>query len=285
MNRLEIQGSGFPATNKTWRFLSDMVYQIERLSTMGGRNYVVSGCEINGNTVASGFVVLRGELMPFVGGNINEDVTVIQNVDKTTYLEDANNDGLGDAKDTYFTRSARFGTGGVITYKWIDVERFTPLTEINKRLLPPGSNPQIYTGNIDSIPDGWFLCNGTNGTPNLSGKFLVGLDPGDADHNAIGKTGGQKKVKLSEQEMPQHKHSGSVSIPAHSHGLPGDVVGVGGTQTNALSNSNNVGHKTVSSTSSSGAQTGSISTANVGGNQSHENRPPYYTLAYIIYMG
>ncbi len=285
MNKLEIQGSGFPATNKTWRFLRDMVNQLEQLAILGGRNYILSGCAQNGDQVNYGWIVLDGEPTPFFGGPISEKITIIESVEKTTYLQDADNNGMGDAKDTYFSRHAEFGAGGEKTYTWADLDSVIRLDEIKRRLLPPGSNPQMYTGAIAAIPEGWFLCNGANGTPNLSGKFMVGLDPNDADHNVIGKGGGLKKVTLSVLEMPQHKHSGSVNIPAHSHGLPGNVVGAGGTGSNALSNSNNIGSKTVNSTSSSGAQTGSINTANAGGSQSHENLPPYYTVAYIIYMG
>lgn len=29
-----------------------------------------------------------------------------------------------------------------------------------------------YTGDLNKIPHGWFLCDGTNGTPDLRGKFL-----------------------------------------------------------------------------------------------------------------
>lgn len=32
-----------------------------------------------------------------------------------------------------------------------------------------------YTGNLDKIPSGWSLCDGTNGTPDLRGRFLEGM--------------------------------------------------------------------------------------------------------------
>ena len=38
--------------------------------------------------------------------------------------------------------------------------------------------------------DGWFICNGANGTPDLRGKFLVERDERNGDFNNIGKTGG-----------------------------------------------------------------------------------------------
>lgn len=34
----------------------------------------------------------------------------------------------------------------------------------------------LWYGSIETIPSGWALCNGTNGTPDLSGKFVMGTD-------------------------------------------------------------------------------------------------------------
>ena len=33
-----------------------------------------------------------------------------------------------------------------------------------------------YYGTYESIPTGWSVCDGSNGTPNLQGRFLVGAD-------------------------------------------------------------------------------------------------------------
>ena len=71
----------------------------------------------------------------------------------------------------------------------------------------PGTIPVggiiMWSGDSGHIPDGWALCNGQNGTPNLSGKFVVGYSASDLDY-AIGKTGGEAKHRLSESEMPSH---------------------------------------------------------------------------------
>jgi hypothetical protein len=41
----------------------------------------------------------------------------------------------------------------------------------------------IWSGTVITIPDGWHLCDGTEGTPDLRDKFIVGAgdsyDPGD----------------------------------------------------------------------------------------------------------
>lgn len=35
-----------------------------------------------------------------------------------------------------------------------------------------------YVGDLANIPSGWHLCDGSNGTPNLSGRFLEGVTSG-----------------------------------------------------------------------------------------------------------
>lgn len=58
----------------------------------------------------------------------------------------------------------------------------------------------IFSGTI--IPDNWVICDGNNGTPNLSGKFIMGSG---GDYRP-GNEGGNKEVTLTENNMPAHKH-------------------------------------------------------------------------------
>lgn len=130
-----------------------------------------------------------------------------------------------------------------------------------------------------SVPEGWALCNGQIvedlQTPDLSGKFIVGWSSGNEDYNLIGNTGGQEKVTLSTQEIPSHVHNfaDAYFIEAHS-----DLVGASGTQWigNNLSGSNKTDRD------NSYVCLWDHDTRAAGGGQPHENRPPYYVLAYII---
>lgn len=130
-----------------------------------------------------------------------------------------------------------------------------------------------------SVPEGWALCNGQIvedlQTPDLSGKFIVGWSSGNEDYNLIGNTGGQEKVTLSTQEIPSHVHNfaDAYFIEAHS-----DLVGANGTQWigNNLSGSNKTDRD------NSYVCLWDHDTRAAGGGQPHENRPPYYVLAYII---
>lgn len=181
MNRLEIQGSGFPATNKTWRFLRDMIYNANNLTLLGGSNYILSGCVVDANDVVSaGYIVINDELLYFEGGNLAPNIIVAETVDNTTYLEDANSDGQGDSKPTYYDRVAKFGEGANAT-AFDDLVRIKPLDELTKSLMklkegvitiaefPAGGNTYSVSGDFIS------LVEQTN--PNdLIRRFTVGFE-------------------------------------------------------------------------------------------------------------
>ena len=137
----------------------------------------------------------------------------------------------------------------------------------------------IAMWNGTQVPNGWALCNGQIvddlQTPDLSGKFVVGWQSGNEDYNLIGNTGGQEKVTLATQEIPSHVHNFADAY--YIEALP-NLVGVNGTQWigNNLSGSN----KTDSDNSY--VCLWDHDTRATGGGQPHENRPPYYVLAYII---
>ena len=101
-----------------------------------------------------------------------------------------------------------------------------------------------------------------NGTPDLRGRFVVGYDPNDSDYNAPGRTGGEKTHTLTTDEMASHSHNIALSI----WGYVGSRKDLWEVMAPEWYYSNK--------------QT--ISSQSVGGNQTHENRPPYYALCYIM---
>ena len=109
----------------------------------------------------------------------------------------------------------------------------------------------MWSGATNTIPSGWVLCDGNNGTPNLQDRFVVGA----GSSYSVDDTGGAASVTLTIDQMPSHNHSYTFLNQNVSHG--------GGS-------------------SAYGRTTTSGSTGNKGGGQSHENRPPYYALAYIM---
>lgn len=131
----------------------------------------------------------------------------------------------------------------------------------------PAKTIAMFSGDpTTDIPDGWLLCDGSSSTPDLSGRFIVGYDAGDAEYDGVDpigspQTGGEKEHTLTVDEMP-----------AHTHEL--EVERFHATGTNKVAGNNHGG-------TSANVTTQIQST---GGGDPHENRPPYYVLAYIIKM-
>lgn len=150
----------------------------------------------------------------------------------------------------------------------------------------------IWSGLVNNIPDGWLLCDGQQivegsmigqNTPILSGKFVVGEgNNGQSNYNTIGATGGEDRHMLTINEMPTHNHGGttgddgafSQSFTDNYRSTEGLALLGGGRTVASDGNSNQ--EETISQPD----HTHTIESQ--GGNQSHENRPSYYVLAYII---
>lgn len=125
----------------------------------------------------------------------------------------------------------------------------------------PSGGIIIWSGS--TIPDGWALCDGENGTPDLRGRFVLGAttesdEEGNAVH-PIGETGGEEKVTLTVEEMPKHNHKIAQYYNGNS---PAGVLTGGGYNTELTANN--------------------AITKYCGESNAHNNMPPYYTLAYIM---
>lgn len=154
--------------------------------------------------------------------------------------------------------------------------------------VPPGGII-MWSGTIANIPAGWALCDGTNGTPNLRDRFIVGA--GGA--YAPGATGGVDSVALTEAQMPAHTHyfnqNTSVAgthVHLTMHTQSGNVFGYDATTHSSLFIQTTGTTQTLQSAQTSGAGGHAHNvqgpTDSKGSGQAHENRPPYYALAYIM---
>lgn len=133
----------------------------------------------------------------------------------------------------------------------------------------------MWSGAVSDIPAGWALCDGNTGRPDLRGRFILGYN---GSTYQIGNTGGQERVTLTIADMPVHNHTASTgNAGSHSHTYEW-YEGAGTAQPSGVGG----GNVTSRSTGNAGDHTHSVTIDNAGSGQSHENRPPYYVLAYII---
>lgn len=274
MNRVNYdQTEGFPLDVNILDFGQKANQISQQLGEIIAPLAIIKGCVQNGNNVSDGIVCINGEMLPFKGGLKQGVVRIVETAENRVFEN-------GNSKPVLITRYATFGAGADFGYSWGQFHRPMKIVEIEKRLVHVGFIQDFY-GDINSIPTGWHLCDGTNGTPDLRKMFVVGYDPRDADYNAIGKTGGAKEVTLTVNQMPSHKHNGNTSTDgAHTHSYTAVTYG-GNNNFNRGSN----GQDYNGTTSSSGNHSHTFETNEVGGSQAHENRPPFFVLAKIMYKG
>jgi microcystin-dependent protein len=300
MDRVELYSGGFPVTTTTFNFLQEAYGKaISALTALGGETFILEGVQVVGGNVTDGTIVYNGEYLPFVGGSFNNTVGIYEDVEEVAYNQDNDNDGNLDLKRAYVKRYAKCGTDGLESFNFNLLKRFTPLTGLS---MPIGSI-MMWSGSVSSIPNGWVLCNGTNGTPDLRGRFIVGA--GGA--YSVGARGGLDQVTLTKSQMPAHNHSGSTSNAgnhrhtgstysggSHNHTYSKSIKGRGYDTKN--DDTPHGGHKNEKTSYAgshthtlnmnyAGGHTHSFTTNNQGSNSAHENRPPYYALAFIMFKG
>lgn len=146
----------------------------------------------------------------------------------------------------------------------------------------------MWSGAIGSIPSGWALCDGSNGTPDLRNRFIVGA----GSTYGVGNTGGNVSIALLSNQIPHHTHAGTTtSDGSHTHTINGETMQKEGTSTQQVKvldtgTDANLGNYT-ELTASGGAHSHSISSITstngiTGAGQQVDIRPPYYALAYIM---
>ena len=135
----------------------------------------------------------------------------------------------------------------------------------------------LWNGSVASIPSGWYLCNGSNGTPDLRSRFVVGA----GSTYAVAATGGS-----ADAIVVSHSHSASVSDPSHSHSIGIGATSTGGYGLSVAGGYQNrvvVAPQVSSNINTDSASTGiSVSISSTGASGTNANLPPYYALCYIM---
>lgn len=144
---------------------------------------------------------------------------------------------------------------------------------------PPAATPIptggiiLWSGSIGSIPAGWVLCNGNNGTPDLRNRFIVGA----GSTYAVNATGGS-----ADSILPTHTHAATsvVTDPGHEHEYGGETFNIGSSAGATLLRPVGSGAAEASTTETTGI-TVATTNANAGVSATNGNLPPYYALCYI----
>ena len=115
------------------------------------------------------------------------------------------------------------GTGSGLDTDLLDGKEYSEIsTEIDTaeavaKAYTDANVPQglisMWSGSIVSIPSTWALCNGSNGTPDLRDRFVVGA----GSSYSVGDTGGVNSVTLTEAQLPSHSH-GDGSLATNTTG-------------------------------------------------------------------
>jgi microcystin-dependent protein len=245
-----------------------------------GDNYILSGCAVSGGRASEGIMVIGGEILTFIGGDLQSKVRIVEASESIT-AEGSN------YPDSYVRRYVEFGQNlnNVNTFNWADIKPFPTnkflldnsatkgeLAALKNLAMPKGAII-MWSGSTSQIPVGFALCNGQNvsdyGTvPDLRGRFVVGFDASKSNtpennttltenYGKVGNRGGLREVALTVAQMPAHAHTFKAHYSQGTEGINWvvDIVEV---------------------------RTTTASTSSMGGSEAHENRPPYYVLAFII---
>jgi hypothetical protein len=160
------------------------------------------------------------------------------------------------------------GTYTTATFSVDAYGRVTNAVSVNP--FPPGGII-MWSGTVATIPGGWYLCDGSNGTPDLRNRFVVGA----GSTYVPAATGGSANAVVV-----SHTHTATVTDPGHNHSYTShNNIGV-----QSGGNLTLVQYGISPSTLNTGtANTGiSVTNSTTGVSDTNANLPPYYALAFIM---
>lgn len=145
----------------------------------------------------------------------------------------------------------------------------------------------LWFGAEVDVPDGWAICNGSGGTPDMRGRLALGVD----GSHALNSSGGSFSATSSADG--EHTHTGTVDehvlttdeIPAHSH----QILGAGslGSGPGLLFGVVNGLYKTSELTGGGLGHSHDLSGVSTEPEHTHtvDTTPPYRALHYIMFTG
>lgn len=162
----------------------------------------------------------------------------------------------------------------------------------------------MWSGPISSVPSGWALCNGNNGTPDLTNRFVMSVANASEDPGAIGGTHSQT---LNVSQLPSHTHLAAVESQgdhghsgttsnngSHNHTVNVHNMNTAGNPSFTIVGGNDQSYKGSVGTSSvgnhnhslvidsNGLHSHAVTIEATGSNAPIDNRPAFYKLAFIM---
>lgn len=314
MNTINFSNSfkQYPLATEDLIFLQEMINSASGLAKFAGSgNYILSGCEnTSGTTYSDGIMIIAGEVIPFSGGVLQSTVRI-----KTvSYDKEADYNVYAGSR---ITRYAEFGSnvGNIETYTWTDFIKLLSIEELQanyatklelealESLVMPKGGIIMWSGSVETLPTGFSLCNGATiegyGTvPDLRGRFIVGyddtaastptnvIDGKELNYGKVGNKGGKPNVLLTSAQSGLRKHRHllfKISSRLENWFLRDSPLKVVITDGKSSYSDDNNKYALQHNNDDAEADAGlSGSSSELDASETHENRPPYYVLAFII---
>jgi hypothetical protein len=302
---------GYPNFDINWGVIQDSFTEIFNSLFLGlspdtTNPYIVTGCAITnvtgGISVTQGSIFWNGELFQVPALTVMGSGTLYWQI--VTNYYDSNpvtfNNGnqnnvhqIRTLQPTYTNPSSNGFNNSILTNTLINP------SDVNKGIVPI-SGIIGWNGTNENVPNGWMLCDGSNGRPNLNDdSYILGSSSGNT-----GDGGGSNTITVD--NLPSHNHtfSGSFSSdpagghfhsitdPGHSHTIKTVDPGAGVTYTNPQTNTRDSTYdyiKTDSQTTGISINavadhthtiTGSGTISNTGGGVDFQ--PKYRKIKFII---
>ncbi len=178
MNKITLQGvKDFALTTDALAFMQSAFESFEQLGFMGGDNIIVSGCVVTGSSVSSGWMFLKGKLMPFSGGSIQTNVRIVETVQNVT---------VDIASREQRTFHAEFGTSADPdkNVAWADIRKVKSMKALDDEDFKSLEIPLTLTNSYEFAPGGGLfllLRNGNVLTLVVNGvRTKIGQTPSSA---------------------------------------------------------------------------------------------------------
>ena len=160
----------------------------------------------------------------------------------------------------------------------------------------PSGGIIMWSGTIATIPSGWYLCDGTNSTPDLRNKFIIAADADDAGvakttvTGTASQSGGTKDGTLGSHS---HTFSGSVddkyisritgnTSAGYDNPITINYAEGGAVSEDLTTGRDDGGNRGIRVTGDIDSNSISGTTNTQGSSLTNTNLPPYYALAFIM---